>query len=74
MKTSAWAASAAQKMAVPPDAPDEKRHQKQREHYAVKNRTYDVDGLDQVLRQVREQGKPMATRPQKNVNHFEAAT
>ena len=39
------------------DPPQEERHQEHAEHHAVEDRADDVDRLDQVLRQVGEQGE-----------------
>jgi len=39
------------------NAPDEKRHDKQAEHHAVKNGAKNVHGLNQVFRQMRVKGK-----------------
>ena len=39
------------------DPPQEEGDEEKSEHHAVEDRAHDVDGLDQVLRQVREQGE-----------------
>ena len=39
------------------DTFDKKRHQKQGQHHAIKNGADDVDGLDEVLRQMAAQRK-----------------
>ena len=59
---------------MPPTRRRKNATRKSAEHHAVEDRADDVDGLDQVLGQVANRAKAIATRPQNTVNHFEAAT